>query len=111
MCIWYLKDRKVEKWKTFLFGWKEKWEDENWSWYKFTVISLLNKTKGNTFFLLKICLWIVLHSYIKKKKKINNRRTQNFFIKKTQLTVWEKKHFAHDKRKEKIMSKKKEKKR
>ena len=44
------KNEKVEKQKTYFFDWEEKWEDRNWSWYKFIVISLLNKTKDNTFF-------------------------------------------------------------
>ena len=38
-------DGKVEILKIYLFGWKEKWEYEKWSWYKFTIMSLLNKTK------------------------------------------------------------------
>ena len=36
---------KVEKLKTYLFGWEEKWDDEKWSWYKFTIMYSLNKTK------------------------------------------------------------------
>ena len=41
---------KEEKPKIHLFGWKEKWDDGKWSCYRFTIMSLLNKTKGNIFF-------------------------------------------------------------
>ena len=34
---------------------------EKWSWYKFTIISLLNKTKGNTIFLYT---FIYLKNYV-----------------------------------------------
>ena len=40
----------MEEWKIYLFGWKEKWGDRKWSWYKFIIISSLNKIKNNTFF-------------------------------------------------------------
>ena len=30
---------KVGGWKTFLFGWREKWEDGKYSLYKLTIIS------------------------------------------------------------------------
>ena len=51
----------IEKWENrkdlvlscvWLRGWKSR-EIENyekWNWYKFTIMSLLNKTKGNTIF-------------------------------------------------------------
>ena len=32
---------KVRRWKTFLFGWKEKWENEKCNLYKLTIMSLL----------------------------------------------------------------------
>ena len=32
---------KLELWKIFLFGWREKWEDEKCSLYKLTIMSLL----------------------------------------------------------------------
>ena len=32
---------KVRGWKTFLFGWKEKWENEKCNLYKLTIMSLL----------------------------------------------------------------------
>ena len=35
MCVWF------EGWKTFLFGWTEKWEDGKSSLYKLTIMSLL----------------------------------------------------------------------
>ena len=42
--------RMIEIWKTHLFRWKEKWDDGKWSWYEFTILSLLNKTKLRHFF-------------------------------------------------------------
>ena len=33
--------RKVEGWKTFLFSWRKKWENEKCSLYKLTITSLL----------------------------------------------------------------------
>ena len=45
--------RHVEKWKDekkfYLVGKKNRTMEKK-DWYKFTIISLLNKTKGNTFF-------------------------------------------------------------
>ena len=35
-----LEGGNVEEWKTFLFGWKEKWEDKKYL-YKFTHMPLL----------------------------------------------------------------------
>ena len=42
-----LKDRKVNKWKTILFGWEEKWEDKKCNLYKnkFILMPLLDKNK------------------------------------------------------------------
>ena len=42
-----LKDRKENKWKNILFGWKEKWEDKKCNLYKnkFTLMPLLDKNK------------------------------------------------------------------
>ena len=49
MCV-CLGEWKVLGWKTHLFGWKEKWNDRIYNLYKFTIISLLNKTKSNTLY-------------------------------------------------------------
>ena len=44
-------------WKTLLFGRVEKWEDEKWSKYKFTIMSPLNKIKKVSHFLFKkLCM-------------------------------------------------------
>ena len=40
-CVFGWKGRKVGGWKTFLFGQREKWEDEKCSLYKLTIMSLL----------------------------------------------------------------------
>ena len=51
------RDGKVEGWKTLLFGWEKKWEDEKWSKYKFTIMSSLNKIKKVSHFLFKkLCM-------------------------------------------------------
>ena len=36
---------KVRGWKTFLFGWKEKWENEKCNLYKLTIMSLLSNSR------------------------------------------------------------------
>ena len=58
MFVW--EDGKVERWKIYLFGWEEKWENEKWSWYKFIIMSTLNNNK-------KKCLCTF---HLKKEKKI-----------------------------------------
>ena len=40
-CVFGWRGGKLEWWKKFLFGWREKWEDEKCSLYKLTIISLL----------------------------------------------------------------------
>ena len=35
MCVW------LEGWKSFLFGWRDKWENGKCSFYKLTIMSLL----------------------------------------------------------------------
>ena len=39
--IWF-RSEKVEGWKTVLFDWEEKWDDEKYSLYKFTHLPLLD---------------------------------------------------------------------
>ena len=39
-CVFGWRGGKVGGWKTFLFGWREKREDEKCSLYKLTIISL-----------------------------------------------------------------------
>ena len=34
------RGEKVEEWKTFLFGWEEKWEDEKYDLYKFIIMPI-----------------------------------------------------------------------
>ena len=42
--LWCLVEgRKMEGWKTLLLGWEEKWEDEKYSLFKFTLMPVLNK--------------------------------------------------------------------
>ena len=48
------EEGKVDRWETYMFGWKEKWDDGKWSWYKFTIISSSNKTKKYHFFFFLI---------------------------------------------------------
>ena len=46
LSVFSWRDRKVEGWKTSLFGWeKKKWEDEKYSLYKYTLMPLLDKNK------------------------------------------------------------------
>ena len=40
-CMFGWRGVKVEGWKTFLFGWREKREDGKCSLYKLTIMSLL----------------------------------------------------------------------
>ena len=40
-CVFGQRGGKIGGWKTFLFGWREKWEDEKCSLHKLTIISLL----------------------------------------------------------------------
>ena len=71
------EDRKVGGQKTHLFGGKG-------IWYKFTIISLLNKTKVAHFFLFKNCVWTQFffyfkreqHNLKKKKRKKKKEREQ-----------------------------------
>ena len=39
------KVEKVRGWKKFLFGWKEKWENEKCNLYKLTIMSLLSNSR------------------------------------------------------------------
>ena len=41
-CVFGWRGGKVEGWKTFLFDWREKWEDGKCSLYKLTIIPLLH---------------------------------------------------------------------
>ena len=41
LCL--VRSKKVERWKTLLFGEEEKWEDKKCILYKFTLIFLLHK--------------------------------------------------------------------
>ena len=40
-CVFGWRSGKVGGWKTFLFDWREKWEDRKCSLYKLTIMSLL----------------------------------------------------------------------
>ena len=40
-CVFGWRGGKVRKWKTFLFGWREKGKDGKCSLYKLTIMSLL----------------------------------------------------------------------
>ena len=64
--------RKVEGWKTLLFGWEEKWEDRKLNLYKITIISNLGKTKIiHYIFIKKICM---NDFFIKNNNNNNNKR-------------------------------------
>ena len=41
-CVFGWRGGKVERWKTLLFGWREKWKDGKCNLYKLTIIPLLH---------------------------------------------------------------------